>query len=73
MKKCSNYLKIIGLFCLFFVLAMEIYDMRGRLIEAFPLTSLQIPIGDKYATGIYTFILKGKDGIRKKAGIIVQE
>jgi len=51
---------------------IEVYDMRGRLIESFPLT-LQILIGDKYAFGVYRFILKGKDGFKKEFGIVVYE
>jgi len=52
---------------------IAIYDMLGRVIETFPLTSLQIPIDGKYFPGVYLVILKGKDGYKKEAGIIVYE
>ena len=51
--------------------AVEAYNMHGALVETLTLTSLQIPISNKYATGTYLFVIKGKNGFRKEVKVVV--
>ena len=51
---------------------IEIYNAVGQLIETLQPTSLWIPINNQYSAGIYIFVLKGNDGLRKEMKVIVQ-
>jgi len=51
---------------------IEVYDALGRLVETRHATSLQMPININYASGIYTFVLKGGDGFRKEDKVRVE-
>ncbi|MCL2131184.1 MAG: T9SS type A sorting domain-containing protein [Lentimicrobiaceae bacterium] len=50
---------------------IEVYDMRGRLVETGRVASLQISIGDRYKPGVYVFVLKWKDGVKEETKVIV--
>ena len=50
---------------------IEVYNMVGSLVEILPLTSLRIPISNKYTAGIYIFVIKGKEGFRKEVKVMV--
>jgi len=52
---------------------IEIFSMDGVLVETIRTLSLplQIPISNKYATGVYLFVLKGKDGAIEEMKVVV--
>jgi hypothetical protein len=50
---------------------VEVYNMVGIHIGTYHAISRQISIDSKYATGVYLFILKGKDEFRKETKVVV--
>jgi hypothetical protein len=54
--------------------AIEVYNMLGILIEKLtptPALQLSIPIDSKYSEGAYMVVLKGKHGVQRVYGIVV--
>ena len=51
---------------------IEVYNMHGRLVETWRAASLrEIPIDGKYASGMYVFAIKGKDGFSREIKLTI--
>jgi hypothetical protein len=50
---------------------IEVYNSVGSLVETLQPTLPRIPISNRYATGVYVFILKGKDGFREAMKVVI--
>jgi hypothetical protein len=51
---------------------VEVYSVNGSLIDQFKITGKITPVEANYATGIYSFVIKGIYGLNKEIKVLVK-